>query len=122
MPIAAPQKYRLIAAVVLIAATAAVSVRLIASGSASADDAVPSSVLVGDADGFRYEYHIPTGREGLYDADADPRRLVNVLPRHTETAAKCRRALEEKLQVPSLESLRARYADEIRRLHALGYL
>jgi hypothetical protein len=79
-------------------------------------------VLTTELDGFRYEYHVPTGRECLYDADRDPRGLVNLLPDHEDAAAKCRRELLAKLHVADLELLRARHADATRQLAALGYL
>ena len=105
---------------------AAAGVGLAAAFHASRDDAAANTtvaeVLVHEADGLRYEYHVPTGRESLYDARQDPRGLVNVLRAHPDKAANCRRAIEKKLGVPSLDALRARYEENARRLHALGYL
>ena len=80
------------------------------------------ALLVHVHEGFRYEYHVPTGREGLYDAALDPRGIRNVLAEHREVAAICRHVLEQEQQVESLDVLRERYAEEIRRLRALGYL
>jgi hypothetical protein len=81
-----------------------------------------AALLVHVHAGLRYEYHVPTGREGLYDAARDPRGLSNVIDKHRDVAAICRRALEEEQKVESLDVLRERYAEEIRRLRALGYL
>jgi hypothetical protein len=75
-----------------------------------------------DAEGFRYEYHAPTGKEGLYELRTDPNCLASVLKDHEDVAKRCRAALAQDLKVEHLEELRARYADEIRRLEALGYL
>ena len=80
------------------------------------------SVLVHEHAGFRYEYHVPTGRESLYDAARDPRGLTNLIEQHRDVAATCRRALEQENHVGTLDELRARYEAEIRRLRALGYL
>lgn len=82
-------------------------------------DGVPT-VLTCELDGFRYEYHVPTGTESLYASDES--RLVNVIEEHRATADACRRALEERCGVARLEVLRGRYGDTIRRLHSLGYL
>jgi hypothetical protein len=79
-------------------------------------------VLVQEQDGFRYEYHVPTGRAALYRAAEDPHGLANVLLEHPDRAESCRRALQTRLRVSDLESLRARYQGTIDRLKALGYL
>jgi hypothetical protein len=68
-------------------------------------------------DGFRYEYHLPTGHEALLDADD-----ANVLPQHADLAVTCRRILSMRLGVRDLADLRSRYSGTIRRLHALGYM
>jgi hypothetical protein len=102
-------------AVCLVASGAAHSV----TGAAAAEQ--PATVLVHELDGYRFEYHVPTGTETLYAADAEA-AFVNVLSEHEDVAARCRTALESRLGVERLEVLRARYADTVRRLHALGYL
>ncbi len=92
-----------------------------ASSDAAADD--PSAAVVSiDADGFRYAYHVTTGTEALFDLRDDPRQLRDVLPEHPELAKSLRRAVEERLHVESLDALRRRHADTIRRLQSLGYL
>jgi hypothetical protein len=75
-----------------------------------------------DAEGFRYEYHAPTGREGLYDIAKDPNCLATVLKDHPDLAKRCREALAKDLNVERLDELQAKYAEEIKRLKALGYL
>jgi hypothetical protein len=86
-----------------------------------AADVVPST-LRAERDGFVYEFHVASGSEGLYDTAADPRHLKNVIASHRDVADACRRELEARHRVASLESLRAKFAEEIRRLRALGYL
>jgi hypothetical protein len=73
-------------------------------------------------DGFRYEYHAPSGRESLFDLAADPDCLVNVASSHAGLVVACRTELETSLGVKSIEELRAPYAETIRRLEAMGYL
>ena len=85
-------------------------------------EVAPPSLLVHEHAGFRYEYHVPTGRESLYDAARDPRGLTNLIAQHRDVAAICRQALEHENHVASLDELRARYDAEMRRLRALGYL
>jgi hypothetical protein len=87
-----------------------------------ADTLQPPVVSWDDDGGYRYEYHIPTGTEFLYDVNADPRGLVNLIAREGTRAARCRHSLETKLSVQNLEELRAPYAEKIKRLRALGYL
>ncbi len=84
------------------------------------DPSMPS-VLTCERDGLRYEYHVPTGGETLYDAERDPRGLVNLLRGREETAAACRRDLASRFGVADVSELRAGYSDTIRRLHTLGY-
>jgi len=95
--------------------------RLAAASTADASDAQPP-VLVFEQGGLRYEYHLPTGGECLFDAARDPRGLVNLLRDHEETAARCRAALVKLHGVSKLSDLGARYADTVRRLRSLGYL
>jgi hypothetical protein len=87
----------------------------------AACDAPPSVVSL-EADGFRYEYHVPTATEAIYDLRADPQRIRNVAEENAARARRMRRALETRLEVASLEELRGEYADTIRRLRSLGYL
>jgi len=120
MPLPPSQKYRTVLACIVVASAAIVT----ASAFAWPEKVVAAEATPGlycyEADGFRYEYHAPTGHEGLYDLRADS--VVDVLHNHAEVGARCRRALEKKLHVNSLESLRGEYDDTIRRLKALGYL
>jgi hypothetical protein len=82
----------------------------------------PLPLLVETVGDYRYEFHVPTGREFLYDARSDERGLVNLIDDHADEAAACRRALETRLGPGALDAMRARYSDTIRRLRALGYL
>jgi hypothetical protein len=107
-------------AIVATAAVAAAAV-LVRPAKVVAAEATPGLYCY-EADGFRYEYHAPTGHEGLYDLRTGPRAVADVLGSHAEVAARCRRALAAKLHVDSLESLRGEYGDTIRSLKALGYL
>jgi hypothetical protein len=79
------------------------------------------AVLTCDRDGLRYEYHVPTGGECLHDLARDPQGLVNLLHDHEDVAAACRVDLAGRLGVADLSDLRAGYAEQIRRLHAVGY-
>ena len=125
MPPASSQKRRVVVAAVLVAAAAIASAALLLrphSGAALAPHEISAGMYAYDAEGFRYEYHAPTGREGLYELRSDPNCLASVLKDHEDLAKRCRAALAKDLDVEKLEDLRARYADEIRRLKALGYL
>jgi hypothetical protein len=73
-------------------------------------------------DGFRYEFHAPSGRESLFDLRRDPKCLVNVASSNTELLLACRDEIVTSAGVKSLDELRAPYAETIRRLEALGYL
>jgi hypothetical protein len=123
MPMSPSRKYRRNLAFVAIAF-------VVFGGAAAYRHAVAARVEVSDASGvvacrmgdFRYEYHAPSGSECLFDLARDPRCVTNVLRENEKIAAECRARLEKELGVPSLETLRARYADTIRRLQALGYL
>jgi len=83
---------------------------------------MPTSVVTIDDDGYRYAYHVPTGTETLFELRDDPRMLHNVRDEHPQTARRLRAALELRLHVESLDLLRTRAADTIRRLQSLGYL
>ena len=85
-------------------------------------DPCEQAVVALEKDGVRYEFHVLTGTESLLDVRDDPDSLVNVLRGRESEAASLRRELEGKLGVSTLESLRARHAEAIRRLQALGYL
>jgi hypothetical protein len=122
MPLPSSQKYRTVLACVIAASAAvATAVAFAWPNKGVAAQATPGLYCY-EADGFRYEYHAPTGHEGLYDLRTDPNTVVDVLQGHADVAARCRRNLAEKLHVKSLESLRGEYDDTIRRLKALGYL
>jgi hypothetical protein len=117
-----PKKYRRNLA--LLATVAALG--LFAAGLAQARqlpaDEDPPAVLTCRLDGYRYEYHVPTGTESLYEDRADAPRFVNLLAEHRATADACRHELEVRYRVAGLDLLRARYGDTIRRLHSMGYL
>ncbi len=87
---------------------------------ADAEKAV--GVVFTERDGFRYEYHAPSGLESLFDLRKDPKCLRNVAMANADLVRACRGELETSLGVKSLEELRAPYAETIRRLEALGYL
>jgi hypothetical protein len=111
-------------ALLLVATAAAAGGVAFARSSGAAATTVASAVpavISCERDGLRYEYHVPTGGETLYDAERDPRGLVNVLRGHEETAAACRRDLAARFGVADVTDLRAGYADTIRRLRTLGY-
>jgi hypothetical protein len=94
-----------------------------AAAAASRDaDEVSSGLLTHDADGYRYVYQLVTGREALYDLRTDSRRIRNLADTDADRTREMRRALESRLGVFSLESLRARHAGTIRTLRTLGYL
>ena len=122
MPLAAAQKYRSVFALVIVASAAIATGAVFARPEKDVAAEATPGLYCYEADGFRYEYHAPTGHEGLYDLHTGPDSVVDVLPSHTEVAARHRRALEAKLQVDSLDTLRGEYDDTIRRLKALGYL
>jgi hypothetical protein len=79
-------------------------------------------VVSTERDGFRYEFHAPSGRESLFDIRRDPNCLVNLASTRTDVVAACRSDIEKSMGLRSIEELRAPYAESIRRLEALGYL
>jgi len=125
MPWQVSRQHRTVIAAVLVVAaataTAAVFLRPHDSPGLSPHETSPGMYTY-DAEGYRFEYHAPTGKEGLYDLRTDPNCLTSVLKDHEDVAKRCRSALTQDLKIERLEELRARYADEIRRLEALGYL
>jgi hypothetical protein len=125
MPPPDSQKRRIVIAAGLVAAaaiaTAFVLLRRHDGPGLSPHESSPGMYTY-DAEGYRFEYHAPTGREGLYELRSDPNCLSSVLKQHEDVAKRCRAALAQDLNVERLEELRAKYADEIRRLEALGYL
>jgi hypothetical protein len=107
-----------------IAAVAAFAVGALAA-LVSAEPAVAGradSVLTIDADGYRYTYQVVTGDESLFDLRADPHELHDLSRSRRALTLELRRALETKLHVDSLETLRTGKADTIRTLKSLGYL
>jgi len=125
MPPPDSQKRRIVIAAVLVAA-AAIATAIVFLRRHDAPGLAPHETSPGmysyDAEGYRFEYHAPTGKEGLYELRTDPNCLTSVLKDHQDVAKRCRAALAQDLKVERLDELRARYADEIRRLEALGYL
>jgi hypothetical protein len=124
MSLVPTQKYRIALAILVLAtgagaAAAAFSRRVEASAPATETVA---GLYATEAEGFRYEYHAPTGTEGLYELRTLREPPVDVLAAHPEIAARCRTSLQKKLGVANLDELRAAHADTIRRLKALGYL
>src|SRR2546428_313603 len=112
--------WRIAAALAILAAAAGAA---LAVWRDSAREARPMpTVLVEEQAGFRYEYHVPSGGETLYDLARDPDRLVNVMSAYPEQAAACRRELTRRLGVADLEELRRPHAETIRKRRALGYL
>lgn len=122
MPLASSRKYRTVLACVVAVGAVAATVAAFAWPESDVAAETTPGLYSYEIDGFRYEYHAPTGHEGLYDLRTGSDDVVDVLRTHADVAARCRRALEEKLHVKSLETLRGQYDDTIRRLHALGYL
>lgn len=88
---------------------------------ATVSEPIPG-LLVCTMDGIRYEYHVPSGREGMYDDAGDPRGLRNVLHRHEALAQSFRAVVAEHYGTDELQEIRAQLADDVRRLRALGYL
>jgi hypothetical protein len=107
---------------VVICAFAFASIPSVAKPIASQPVASVPALLSFDRDGFRYEYHVPSGREWLYMPAHDASGLTNVIGEHEEVAVVCRRALGARYGVSDLGVLRARWSETIRRLQALGYL
>jgi hypothetical protein len=122
MRLTVSQKCRVLLACGVLAAAVAGAVAATAGRDREAADADVPGLYCCEAEGFRYEYHAPTGCEGLYELRPGPDGAVDVIESHADVAARCRSALREKLRVARLEDLRAQYADTIRRLQALGYL
>lgn len=114
---------KVLAAVALIVVAGGVlAVRATTKASPREGSAEIRSLLRVEHGEFVYEFHAVSGTEGLYAKTGDPRHLRNLLSEHPDAAGACRRKLLEEQGVPSLEALRAKYAEEIRRIHALGYL
>jgi hypothetical protein len=121
------RRWRVVAALALIAFAAGSAAEIAIARHASADAASPGGfkvdgLLTRDGNGFRYTYHVPTGAEALFEIASDPNQLRDVLRTHRDEARRLRRQLETKLNVRDLDELRADYKDTIERLHALGYL
>jgi hypothetical protein len=122
MPLASSQKCRVaLACVVVMGGALALTAAFARSERDVASGSMPGLYCY-EADGYRYEYHAPTGHEGLYDLHTGRDSVVDVMDSHADVAARCRRELERKLGVANLDSLRGEYDDTIRRLRALGYL
>jgi hypothetical protein len=125
MPMQSWTKSRIGAAFVLLAAAGG-AVLALGTNAGREHDAAAAEKALGvvstERDGFRYEYHAPSGRESLFDLRRDPQCLVNVASSHADLVGACRDELESSLGVKSLEELRAPYAETIRRLEAMGYL
>jgi len=122
MPLAAVQKCRTALALVVVTAAAVSTAAVFARPEKVVAAEATPGLYCYESDGFRYEYHAPTGHEGLYDLRTGRKSVVDVLGSHADVAARCRHALEAKLHVASLDSLRSEYGDTIRSLKALGYL
>ncbi len=80
------------------------------------------SVLTYQSDGLRYTFHAVTGGEALFDVEADPSLLRNLLPPRFDDARRLRRLLEIELGVESLDDLREVHRTKIDELESLGYL
>lgn len=120
------RKVRVHLALALIAAAggaALAAARSHASHTGATDAAYRSlGVVSTEHDGYRYEFHAPSGQEHLFDLRDDPRCLADVAASHPDVVATCRSELLASLGIRSLDDLRAPYADTIRRLEAMGYL
>jgi hypothetical protein len=117
-----PKRRSMAAAILVLVAVAGGAAWLALGGGAKHvdDPAPPPSFVTMDRDGFRYEYHLVTGRETLFELHDGKPKFVNVIDEHKDVAASCRAELEKKLG-QSLDSARGRYDETIRRLRALGY-
>jgi hypothetical protein len=117
-------KTKIGAAFVLVAAASGAAYALTAKASRGQDAAAQRAlgVVSTERDGFRYEFHAPSGRESLFDIRRDPKCLVNLASSRTDVVAACRSEIEKSMGLRSIEELRAPYADTIHRLEALGYL
>ena len=111
---------RVAAAVVL--AVLAVFIGVVAMRAAPKQAEGNPGVVHYDQGSLRYTYHLVSGTEGLFDLDADPRGLENLVTHRPDDARRLRQLLQVELGVGSLEELRAPYRDTIERLRALGYL
>jgi hypothetical protein len=81
-----------------------------------------ASVLEYRHDGLLYTFHLTTGTEALFDTDADPDCLDNLLHSRREEAAHVRSELEKSLHVGSLEELRDEDSAVLQSLKGLGYI
>ena len=117
-------KTRIGAAFVLVAALGGAAFALNSKASRARETAAARAlgVVFVVRDGFRYEFHAPSGRESLFDLRRDPKCLVNVASSNNELLLSCREEIVTSAGVKSLDELRAPYAETIRRLEALGYL
>jgi len=122
------KRTRTLAALALLAAAGGAAVALGAKAVRDADATEASNaakrslgILSTDRNGFRYEFHAPSGAERLFDLGRDPRCLVDIAAANPDVVIECRRQLLESAGATSLDELRAPYAETIRRLEALGY-
>lgn len=117
-------KTRIGAAFVLLAAAGGAAYALNSKATRARETAAAKAlgVVFVVRDGFRYEFHAPSGRESLFNLRRDPKCLVNVASSNNELLLSCRDEIVTSAGVKSLDELRAPYAETIRRLEALGYL
>ena len=75
-----------------------------------------------EQDGLRYVFHVPTGREALFDLATDPDALSNLAEKRPEDTLRLRGLLSGKYGVEDLDALRVDFQDSIDALRRLGYL
>jgi hypothetical protein len=128
VPIGTAKKTRTGAALALLAAAAGAALAVATSAIPEPRDAHLESVrhdlgiVSTERDGYRYEFHAPSGQERLFDLRSDPRCLNDIASAHAELVRSLRQQLLASLGAGSLEELRAPYSESIRRLEAMGYL
>ncbi len=95
------------------------------TGSSDPDSRVPPVLRIED-NGLRYTFHLPSGLEGLFDLDEDPRCLKNLARERPGDAMRLReqltRRLRDEMGVERLEDLRATFREREEQLRSLGYL
>jgi hypothetical protein len=124
MPPAATQKHRTHLGLLIVVAAGIAAGGCFATSRPDATAGAPRNVLSHETAEFRYEYHLVTGRESLYEKCEGTRRFVDVASANAAAVAACRRALRAELGVGDLSDLRRadEDRDSIARLRAIGYL
>ncbi len=74
------------------------------------------------AGSLRYDFSVSTGKESLFELDADPDCRRDLAPELPSRTRELRTIAERRLGLDSLDELREGRRDAVEALHRLGYL